>query len=84
MKDLQIYLATMQLTQDLKILKPKLIVLIAPSKAVKIVVVVVVVEEEEAVAATTATVVVIAVFTVLLIPVTAKQIAWTPALVMVI
>lgn len=82
MKDLQIYLATMQLTQDLKILKPKLIVLIAPSKAVKIVVVVVVVEE--AVAATTATVVVIAVFTVLLIPVTAKQIAWTPALVMVI
>ena len=81
MKDLQIYLATMQLTQDLKILKPKLIVLIAPSKAVKIVVVVVV---EEAVAATTATVVVIAVFTVLLIPVTAKQIAWTPALVMVI
>lgn len=82
MKDLQIYLATMQLTQDLKILKPKLIVLIAPSKAVKIVVVVVV--EEEAVAATTATVVVIAVFTVLLIPVTAKQIAWTPALVMVI
>ena len=83
MKDLQIYLATMQLTQDLKILKPKLIVLIAPSKAVKIVVVVVVVEEE-AVAATTATVVVIAVFTVLLIPVTAKQIAWTPALVMVI
>ena len=83
MKDLQIYLATMQLTQDLKILKPKLIVLIAPSKAVKIVVVVVVVVEE-AVAATTATVVVIAVFTVLLIPVTAKQIAWTPALVMVI
>ena len=82
MKDLQIYLATMQLTQDLKILKPKLIVHIAPSKAVKIVVVVVVVEE--AVAATTATVVVIAVFTVLLIPVTAKQIAWTPALVMVI
>ena len=82
MKDLQIYLATMQLTQDLKILKPKLIVLIAPSKAVKIVVVVVVVEE--AVAATTATVVVIAVFTVLLIPVTATQIAWTPALVMVI
>ena len=82
MKDLQIYLATMQLTQALKILKPKLIVLIAPSKAVKIVVVVVVVEE--AVAATTATVVVIAVFTVLLIPVTAKQIAWTPALVMVI
>ena len=82
MKDLQIYLATMQLTQDLKILKPKLIVLIAPSKAVKIVVVVVVVEE--AVAATTATVVVIAVFTVLLIPVTAKQIAWTPALVKVI
>ena len=82
MKDLQIYLATMQLTQDLKILKPKLIVLIAPSKAVKIVVVVVVVED--AVAATTATVVVIAVFTVLLIPVTAKQIAWTPALVMVI
>ena len=82
MKALQIYLATMQLTQDLKILKPKLIVLIAPSKAVKIVVVVVVVEE--AVAATTATVVVIAVFTVLLIPVTAKQIAWTPALVMVI
>ena len=82
MKDLQIYLATMQLTQELKILKPKLIVLIAPSKAVKIVVVVVVVEE--AVAATTATVVVIAVFTVLLIPVTAKQIAWTPALVMVI
>ena len=82
MKDLQIYLATMRLTQDLKILKPKLIVLIAPSKAVKIVVVVVVVEE--AVAATTATVVVIAVFTVLLIPVTAKQIAWTPALVMVI
>ena len=68
MKDLQIYLATMQLTQDLKILKPKLIVLIAPSKAVKIVVVVV----EEAVAATTATVVVIVVFTVLLIPVTAK------------
>ena len=83
MKDLQIYLATMQLTQDLKILKPKLIVLIAPSKAVKIVVVVVVVVEE-AVAATTATVVVIAVFTVLLIPITAKQIAWTPALVMVI
>ena len=83
MKDLQIYLATMQLTQDLKILKPKLIVLIAPSKAVKIVVVVVVVVEE-AVASTTATVVVIAVFTVLLIPVTAKQIAWTPALVMVI
>lgn len=82
MKDLQIYLATMQLTQDLKILKPKLIVLIAPSKAVKIVVVVVVVEK--AVAVTTATVVVIAVFTVLLIPVTAKQIAWTPALVMVI
>ena len=72
----------MQLTQDLKILKPKLIVLIAPSKAVKIVVVVVVVEK--AVAVTTATVVVIAVFTVLLIPVTAKQIAWTPALVMVI
>ena len=82
MKDLQIYLATMQLTQDLKILKPKLIVLIAPSKAVKIVVVVVIVAE--AAAATTATVVVIAVFTVLLIPVTAKQIAWTPALVMVI
>ena len=82
MKDLQIYLATMQLTQDLKILKPKLIVLIAPSKAVKIVVVVVVVEE--AVAATTATVVVIAVFTVLLIPVTAKHKAWSPTLVKVI
>ena len=73
MKDLQIYIATMQLAQDLKILKPMLIVLIAPSKAVKIVVVVVVVVAEAATAtAATATVVVIAVVVVLLIPVTAK------------